>query len=187
MRFFRYFFLLAILLFFIPVIRAVPTITVVDSAGDVGRFPSIVLNASGYIVAQRKAAVASKMTGRLTALLVEEGSPVRKGQVLARMENEDLEAMKSQAEANQANARAVELVDGVQATTSQLVPPARPPSEVLIVEVLAVPPLPPIPGATPPLPIHVDVAPPVRIHWPPDPADGTAVLIPPSEAPAAPA
>ncbi len=66
-----------------------------------------VLNASGYIVAQRKAAVASKMTGRLTDLMVEEGSRVKKGQILARMENADTAAMAEQAQANLANARAV--------------------------------------------------------------------------------
>ncbi len=66
-----------------------------------------VLNASGYIVAQRKAAVASKMTGRLTDLMVEEGSRVKKGQILARMENADTAAMAEQARANLANARAV--------------------------------------------------------------------------------
>ncbi len=66
-----------------------------------------VLNASGYIVAQRKAAVASKMTGRLTALMVEEGSLVKKGQILARMENTDVNAAKDQVTANLANARAM--------------------------------------------------------------------------------
>lgn len=66
-----------------------------------------VLNASGYIVAQRKAAVASKMTGRLTELLVEEGSPVKKGQILARMENADTAAMTEQAQANLVNARSM--------------------------------------------------------------------------------
>jgi len=66
-----------------------------------------VLNASGYIVAQRKAAVASKMTGRLTALMVEEGSLVKKGQILARMENADVNAAKDQVTANLANARAM--------------------------------------------------------------------------------
>ncbi len=66
-----------------------------------------VLNASGYIVAQRKAAVASKMTGRLTALLVEEGNRVQKGQILARMENADVAAVKGQVTANLANARAM--------------------------------------------------------------------------------
>jgi RND family efflux transporter MFP subunit len=66
-----------------------------------------VFNASGYIVAQRKAAVASKMTGRLIALLVEEGNTVKKGQILARMENADVTALKSQGAANLANARSM--------------------------------------------------------------------------------
>jgi RND family efflux transporter MFP subunit len=66
-----------------------------------------VLNASGYIVAQRKAAVASKMTGRLTALMVEEGSRVKKGQILAKMENADVAAIKRQVTANLANAQAM--------------------------------------------------------------------------------
>lgn len=55
------------------------------------------LNASGYIVAQRKAAVSSKSTGRLAYLGVEEGSRVKKGQVLASIENEDLTATRNQA------------------------------------------------------------------------------------------
>lgn len=58
------------------------------------------LNASGYVVAERKAAVASKITGRLVELNVEEGSPVTKGQVIARLENADALAAKRQAEAN---------------------------------------------------------------------------------------
>lgn len=64
------------------------------------------LNASGYIVAQRKAAVASKATGRLVELLVEEGSRVTKGQVIARLENEDAAAAKEQALANLNTSRA---------------------------------------------------------------------------------
>jgi RND family efflux transporter MFP subunit len=58
------------------------------------------LNASGYVVAQRKAAVASKVTGRLVALSVEEGSRVKKGEVIARLESEDVTALRHQAEAN---------------------------------------------------------------------------------------
>jgi RND family efflux transporter MFP subunit len=58
------------------------------------------LNATGYVVAQRKAAVASKITGRLVELMVEEGSPVKEGQVIARLENEDAIAARDQAEAN---------------------------------------------------------------------------------------
>ena len=64
------------------------------------------LNASGYVVAQRKAAVASKITGRLVSLMVEEGSRVKEGQVIARLENEDAVAARDQAEANLKVARA---------------------------------------------------------------------------------
>jgi RND family efflux transporter MFP subunit len=64
------------------------------------------LNASGYVVAQRKAAVASKVTGRLIDLTVEEGSRVKEGQVIARLENEDTLAARDQAEANLKLARA---------------------------------------------------------------------------------
>jgi HlyD family secretion protein len=65
-----------------------------------------VLNASGYVVAQRKAAVSSKSTGRLVFLGVEEGSRVKKGQVLASLENEDLIASRDQARAQVKQAEA---------------------------------------------------------------------------------
>ncbi|MDH5201860.1 MAG: efflux RND transporter periplasmic adaptor subunit [Nitrospirota bacterium] len=58
------------------------------------------LNASGYVVAQRKAAVASKLTGRLVSLAVEEGSRVKEGQIIARLESDDAVAAKDQASAN---------------------------------------------------------------------------------------
>lgn len=64
------------------------------------------LNASGYIVAQRKAAVASKVTGRLVSLTVEEGSKIKEGDVIARMENIDVSAVRDQAAANLNTARA---------------------------------------------------------------------------------
>jgi RND family efflux transporter MFP subunit len=64
------------------------------------------LNASGYIVAQRKAAVAAKVTGQLVALMVEEGSKVKKNQVIARLESQDVTAIKNQAAANLNTAKA---------------------------------------------------------------------------------
>ena len=72
-------------------------------------YPSVAqtqLNATGYVVAQRKAAVASKATGRLEWLGVREGSVVKQGEVLARLENRDVVAAQQQAEANVALARA---------------------------------------------------------------------------------
>src|SRR5438309_9399431 len=59
-----------------------------------------VLVASGYVVAQRKAAVASKGTGRLVYLGVVEGHRVRAGQVIARIEDADVRAQLAQAQAN---------------------------------------------------------------------------------------
>ncbi len=64
------------------------------------------LNASGYVVAQRRAAVASKITGRLVSLLVEEGSRIQKGDVIARLENEDTEAARERAAAELRASRA---------------------------------------------------------------------------------
>jgi HlyD family secretion protein len=58
------------------------------------------LNATGYVVAQRKAAVASKATGRLEWLGVREGSAVKAGEVLARLESNDVTAQMRQAEAS---------------------------------------------------------------------------------------
>ncbi|MBV5338498.1 MAG: efflux RND transporter periplasmic adaptor subunit [Deltaproteobacteria bacterium] len=65
------------------------------------------LNSSGYVVAQRKAAVASKTTGRLEWIGVEEGSTVVAGQIIARLENKDMEASVRQAEAALQNSKAV--------------------------------------------------------------------------------
>lgn len=64
------------------------------------------LNATGYVVAQRKAAVASKATGRLEWLGVREGSQVKAGEILARLESNDVTAQMQQAAAGVNVARA---------------------------------------------------------------------------------
>jgi RND family efflux transporter MFP subunit len=72
--------------------------------GTVGQlYPSqayTMLNATGYVVAQRKAAVASKATGRLEWLGVREGSTVKSGDPIARLENRDVSAQMQQSAAN---------------------------------------------------------------------------------------
>ena len=60
----------------------------------------VVLNATGYVVAQRKAAISSKATGRLEWLGVAEGSRVKAGDVIARIDNRDVVAQAQSAEAN---------------------------------------------------------------------------------------
>jgi RND family efflux transporter MFP subunit len=66
-------------------------------------FPSqanTVLTASGYVVAQRKADVASKGTGRLEYLAVIEGDRVKKGSIIGRIESSDVDAALGQAKAS---------------------------------------------------------------------------------------
>ncbi len=58
------------------------------------------LVATGYVVAQRKAEVASKGTGRLEYLGFEEGDRVRAGEIIARLDNEDIKANLELARAN---------------------------------------------------------------------------------------
>lgn len=75
----------------------------VETATVTTAYPSqavTALNATGYVVAQRKAAVASKATGRLEWLGVMEGSHVRKDEVIARLESRDVAAGREQAAAN---------------------------------------------------------------------------------------
>ena len=65
-----------------------------------------ILNASGYVVAQRKAAVSSKATGTIEHLYVEEGRFVKEGEIIAQLENRDLEATLEEAKAGLRVARA---------------------------------------------------------------------------------
>lgn len=51
-----------------------------------------ILTASGYLVARRKAVVSAKIQGRLAELDADEGSWVTAGQVIARLDNSDLQA-----------------------------------------------------------------------------------------------
>lgn len=64
------------------------------------------LVSSGYVTAQRKASVASKITSRLDWLGVEEGTPVQQGQVLALLEGADAEAALQRTIAEESAARA---------------------------------------------------------------------------------
>jgi RND family efflux transporter MFP subunit len=64
-----------------------------------------ILTASGYVVARRKAVVSAKIQGRLAELRVEEGSRVRREEVIARLESTDYEA---QVELNRASVQRAE-------------------------------------------------------------------------------
>jgi len=86
-----------------------PRVFDVQVAAVVTAFPSqqyVVLNATGYVVAQRKASIASKATGRLEWLGVAEGSRVKAGEVIARLDNRDVAAQAQAAAAQVDSARA---------------------------------------------------------------------------------
>jgi RND family efflux transporter MFP subunit len=101
--------LLLIILYALGVLRPAISVEVATVSRVYPTQTYSLLNASGYVVAQRKAAVASKMTGRLTAMNVEEGNPVKKGQIIAVLENGDVLAARAQAQANLAVAKAQEV------------------------------------------------------------------------------
>jgi RND family efflux transporter MFP subunit len=74
--------------------KAVPAVTVQTGIAQLvtGSEATAELVATGYVVAQRKAAVSSKATGRLEKLNVEEGDRVQAGEILAQLENSDIKA-----------------------------------------------------------------------------------------------
>jgi len=96
----------ALLVLIIPLlyIKGVFTLAIqVDIVSVSQVYPSqtfTLLNASGYVVPQRKAAVASKITGKIVSLHVEEGSKVKSGEIIARLENNDAVALEKVAAAN---------------------------------------------------------------------------------------
>jgi HlyD family secretion protein len=69
------------------------------------------LAASGYIVARRKATVAAEITGKVVAVLIEEGMVVEAGQVVAKLDSvlaeHDLALAKSRVDAADAAAAAI--------------------------------------------------------------------------------
>jgi len=86
-----------------------PRVAAVQTTPIVTTYPSqqfVVLNATGYVVAQRKAAIASKATGRLEWLGVAEGSRVKAGDIIARIDNRDVVAQGASAAANVRASRA---------------------------------------------------------------------------------
>ena len=60
-----------------------PTVDVVLAQAP-ARQQATLLNASGYVTPRRRATIAAKITGQVTAVYAEEGMHVKAGQVLAR-------------------------------------------------------------------------------------------------------
>jgi RND family efflux transporter MFP subunit len=96
--------------------RAVPVVHVVTAAastsGATAAGGATAVTANGYVAARTKASVSAKIPGRLAFLGVSEGSFVHRGDVIARLDNADLLAAISQAQANISSAQASVLEAG---------------------------------------------------------------------------
>jgi RND family efflux transporter MFP subunit len=100
-----------------PVVQ-VAVATLVDGAQGGASSGAASVTANGYVVARTRASVSAKVPGRLAYLGVSEGSFVRQGEVIARMDNADFAAQVTQAEANLSSAQA-QLIEA-QADRDQL-------------------------------------------------------------------
>ncbi|MBB3226089.1 RND family efflux transporter MFP subunit [Luteibacter sp. Sphag1AF] len=67
--------------------RPIPVHTATAVAAATQPDAGAVLQATGYVTARRQATVSAQITGTLTEVLIEEGDHVRKGQILARLED----------------------------------------------------------------------------------------------------
>ena len=85
-------------------IVATPVSTSGGTGGGAAAATSVTAN--GYVVARIRAAVSAKIPGRIASLTVDGGSEVKRGQVIARLENADYAAAVSEAQANVASAKA---------------------------------------------------------------------------------
>ena len=92
-------FLLVILYWYVPFPSSVPEVDTVPVRLVGEPIPTSSLTASGYVVAQRQASVASKGTGRLEYLAVTVGNHVATGDVIARVQQDDVQAVQHQARA----------------------------------------------------------------------------------------
>ena len=88
----------------------VRTGTVTAQTG-VGAAAGAVLNASGYVTARRRATVSSKVTGKVLEVFVEEGKEVRRGQVLARLDDSQIRAALAVEQAQLGSARKAAVED----------------------------------------------------------------------------
>ncbi len=89
---------------------AVPVDAVVVTGGATGggtpAAGSTAVTANGYVVARIRAAVSAKIPGRIASLPVDGGSVVKRGEVIARLDNADYAAAVSERRANLATSQA---------------------------------------------------------------------------------
>jgi RND family efflux transporter MFP subunit len=88
----------------VPVTTAVAQ-AVTSGSGGAATGPSL-LDASGYVVARRRATVSSKVTGKVVKVMLEEGQRVEAGQVIALLDDSNWRAALAQSKAQLQQAEA---------------------------------------------------------------------------------
>jgi RND family efflux transporter MFP subunit len=87
-------------------LRGRPTVVDVATAAPPATGPAGVLNASGYVTPRRRATIAAKITGRVTAVFFDEGTRVKEGQLLATLDDTEARRALDSARADRDSARA---------------------------------------------------------------------------------
>lgn len=100
-------------------VAEVRTVAAAVATGAAGA-PGAVLNASGYVTARRRATVSSKVTGKVLEVFVEEGQAVRRGQVLARLDDSQVRSTLNVAEAQLAAAERAAAEDQARLREAEL-------------------------------------------------------------------
>jgi RND family efflux transporter MFP subunit len=93
------------------------TVALAEVVGE-GQSAAVGITANGYVVARTKASVSSRISGRLAYVGVEEGSEVQFGQIIARLDNDDYQAIVRQTQAEVLRAQAA--LKEAEATRDQL-------------------------------------------------------------------
>jgi RND family efflux transporter MFP subunit len=83
-----------------------PAVDVATAAKAEAGGRQALLNASGYVTPRRRATIAAKITGRVTSVHFDEGTHVREGQLLATLDDSDVERALESAKADRDTSQA---------------------------------------------------------------------------------
>ncbi|HUE56454.1 MAG TPA: efflux RND transporter periplasmic adaptor subunit [Candidatus Udaeobacter sp.] len=97
-----------------------PVVEVVAAAKPDAGGRQALLNASGYVTPRRRATIAAKITGRVTAVFFDEGTPVSEGQLLATLDDSDAKRSLDSAKADRDASRAAIADYEVQLKNAQI-------------------------------------------------------------------
>jgi RND family efflux transporter MFP subunit len=85
--------------------KPVVEVAVVQKAAGAGGREAL-LNASGYVTPRRRATIAAKITGRVTGVFFDEGTHVKEGQLLATLDDSDVQKALASAKADRDSTQA---------------------------------------------------------------------------------